>query len=325
MTSAAAANLFAGGRFLVAPICLIAAVACFAVMLPGFMTASNAVNILIQMWVLALLAVGEAFPMVTRGFDISVGTVAALSGTVAAIATNAFGIGALPIALLIGLACGLVNGLVIGRFGVQPIVATLGMLIGARGVAFLITDGGLAVPMSSADTATWLAYEPVAGLPVAVWCAIIAVVIAAFILNRTVAGRRLVMLGSNPEAAWLVGIKPWHSSLIAYGLCGLFAGLAGLVMTLRAGTGLPTEGRGMELQAIAATIIGGVALSGGVARISTVVIGAAFVQVLFTGLNLLGISPFLAGVAVGIVIIGSGLLEYAIRHLLIPLSHKGRI
>jgi ribose transport system permease protein len=263
--------------------------------------------------------------MVTRGFDISVGTVAALSGTVAAIATNAFGIGALPIALLIGLACGLVNGLVIGRFGVQPIVATLGMLIGARGVAFLITDGGLAVPMSSADTATWLAYEPVAGLPVAVWCAIIAVVIAAFILNRTVAGRRLVMLGSNPEAAWLVGIKPWHSSLIAYGLCGLFAGLAGLVMTLRAGTGLPTEGRGMELQAIAATIIGGVALSGGVARISTVVIGAAFVQVLFTGLNLLGISPFLAGVAVGIVIIGSGLLEYAIRHLLIPLSHKGRI
>ena len=316
------ARLSENGRFLVAPLCLAVAVLWFAVAVPEFATLGNLGNVLSQMWVLALLAVGQMFAIVTRGFDISVGSVAALSGTVAAMAANALGFWALPAGALAGLACGAVNGLLDGTFAVQPIVATLGMFVGARGLALLVTDNGQAVPLAETGLAADLAYTPVLGLPATAWLAVAVLLLAAFLLNRTVTGRRLVMLGSNPDAAWLVGISPERVTLVAYALCGLFAGIAGLVMTLRAGTGLPTEGTGIELQSIAAAVIGGASLGGGVARVSGVVLGAAFVQVLFTGLNLAGISPFLAGVAVGLVIIGSGLMEFAIRRFLSPLDHN---
>ena len=320
--TAALSRLSMSGRFLVAPACLLLAVLYFALAVPEFATLGNAGNVLAQMWVLALLAVGQMFAIVTRGFDISVGAVAALSSTAAALAANRFGFAALPLGALAGLACGAVNGLLVGTFSIQPIVATLGMFVGARGLALLVTDDGQAVPLVDGSLAARLAYEPVLGLPAIAWMAIGVLLVAAWVLNRSVLGRRIVMLGSNPDAAWLVGIRPARVTVAAYGLCGLFAGFAGLLMTLRAGTGLPTEGTGMELQAIAAAVIGGTALGGGVARVSGVVLGAAFVQVLFTGLNLAGISPFLAGVAVGLVIIGSGLLEYAIRRFLSPLDHN---
>jgi ribose transport system permease protein len=318
-------RLATDGRFLVAPLCLVIAAVVFALLIPEFATFANAGNVLAQMWVLALLAVGQMFALLARGFDISVGAVAALASTVAALAMNQFGPAGLVFGALAGLACGVVNGVLVGALAIQPIIATLGMFVGARGLALLITDGGQAVPLADAGLAAYLAYGTVLGLPPVAWIALVLVIGAGLILNRSVLGRRIVMLGSNPDGAWLVGIYPARIYAAAYGLCGLFAGFAGLLITIRAGTGLPTEGTGMELQAIAAAVIGGTSLAGGVGRVSGVVIGAAFVQVLFTGLNLAGISPFLAGVAVGVVIIGSGLLEFALRRLFSPLEQNRRL
>lgn len=300
-------------RFGVAPACVAAAVALFAPTVPEFFTLDNILSVAVQMWMLALLAVGQTFAIVTRGFDISVGSVAALSSTVAALAMVQIGPLGFVAAPVVGLICGAINGWLIGTAGLQPIVATLAMLIGARGVSLLASGNGQAVPLPEAASVTRLAFESALGLPPVCWGAVILVVAAAWWLRRTADGRRLVMLGSNPQAAQLVGVPVRRSYLLAYGLCGGFAGMAGLLLTIRAGAGLPTEGDGMALQAIAASVIGGTALGGGVASIAGVVTGAAFIQLLMTGLNLQGISPFVAQAMVGAVIIGSALVEYTIR------------
>jgi len=275
------------------------------------------------MWILGLLAVGQMFAIASRGFDISVGATVALSSTVAALGANFFGLPGLLLGPLAALGVGTLNGVLIGFVGLQPIVATLGMLVGVRGLSLLLTDNGQVVPLNDTDSAARLAFDPILGLPPAYWGAVAFVGLAAWILNRFAMGRRILMLGSNPDAVHLVGISYARTQIQAYQLCGLYAGLAGVLLTLRAGTGLPTEGTGMELQSIAAAVIGGTALSGGVARVSSVVLGAAFVQVLLTGLNLQGVSPFVAQIAVGPVIIGSGLLEYAVRYFA-PVNPRSR-
>ena len=300
-------------RFLAAPICLVCAVVVFSALAPTFLSIGNLASVAAQMWILVLLAVGQMFAIASRGFDISVGAVAALSSTVAAMAANALGLPALAAGAVAGLACGTVNGWLIGTLGLQPVVATLAMLVGAKGLAVLITGDGQVVPLLAGDEAARLAYDFVFGLPILSWLSILLVIGAAWILNRSVTGRRILMLGCNPDAVRLVGIDGAATHRRAYQLCGLFAGLAGVMMTARAGSGLPTEGSGMELQAIAAAVIGGTLLSGGVASVASVVVGAAFIQVLLTGQNLMGVSPFLAQVAVGAVIIVSGLLEFALR------------
>ncbi|MDQ0391415.1 ABC transporter permease [Labrys monachus] len=304
------------GRILVAPLCIAVAVAVFAAAAPDFVSGGNLANVAGQMWVLVLLAVGQMFAIASRGFDISVGVVAALAGTVAAIAANQFGFWALAAAPLVGIACGTLNGWLIGRLGLQPIVATLGMLIAAKGVALLISADGQAVPLSDAALSAHLAFDAVLGLPPLGWLALAGVVAAHGLLRHAAIGRRILMLGSNPDAIGLVGADAGALQIRAYQLCGLFAGLAGALMTARAGAGLPTEGSGMELQSIAAAVIGGTALSGGAATVWTVVAGAAFIQVVLTGLNLTGVSPFLAQVAVGAVIVGSGLIDAGLRSLL---------
>jgi ribose/xylose/arabinose/galactoside ABC-type transport system permease subunit len=313
-----------GVRFSVAPLCLLGAIVVFSAISKEFLSFGNVANVGAQMWVLALLAVGQMFAIVTRGFDISVGAVAALSSTVAALAMNALGLSGLVVGVIVGLLCGTLTGFLIGYLGLQPIVATLGMMIGARGIALLITGDGQVVPLHDSALASRLAFDPVLGLPLAYWAALVVIVFAGWVRGRTVLGRQLVMLGSNPEAVHLVGLDAALVHLRAYQLCGGFAGLAGILILLRAGTGLPTEGTGMELQAIAAALIGGTALSGGVARVLPVVLGAAFIQVVLTGLDLRGVSPFIAQIVVGLVIVAAGFLEFAIRRLQAVTSHHRR-
>jgi ribose transport system permease protein len=128
-------------------------------------------------------------------------------------------------------------------------------------------------------------------------------------------GRRLLMIGSNARSAALVGVPVRRSVVTAYALCGFCAGIAGMIFVGRASAGLPTEGYGLELQAIAAAVIGGTALSGGVGWPPFVLIGALFVQTLLNGLNLLGLSPFVVELAIGAVIVFTGLLDFAIRRV----------
>lgn len=309
----------ASARFLVAPGSILAATVLFGITTPGFLTLDNGLSIAGQIWILALLAVGQMFAITVRGFDISVGAVAALSGTLGAMAANVFGLPALLLAVPVGLACGTVNGWLVGRARFQPIVATLGTLLAVKGLALLVTSDGQAVPLQAGDTAG-LAFDAVLGLPPLGWAALACIVLAHVVLRHLVIGRRLLMLGSNPEAVALVGGSPWRIEMRAYQLCGAFAGLAGALMTARAGAGLPTEGAGMELQSIAAAVIGGTALAGGRANVWAVLAGAAFVQAVLTGLNLSGVSPFFAQIAVGAVIIASGLMDTGLRFLLSRLS-----
>lgn len=309
-----------GTRFLVAPLCIAAAVALFGVATPGFLTFENALSIAGQIWILALLAVGQMFAIAVRGFDISVGAVAALSGTLGAMAANAFGLPALLLAVPVGLACGTANGWLVGRAGFQPIVATLGMLLTVKGLALLVSNDGQAVPLDAAADAAALSFDAVTGLPPLCWGALACIGLAHVVLRHLLVGRRILMLGSNPEAVALVGAAPWRIEMSAYQLCGGLAGLAGALMAARAGAGLPTEGAGMELQSIAAAVIGGTALAGGRANVWAVLAGAAFVQVVLTGLNLSGVSPFFAQIAVGAVIIASGLMDAGLRSVLPRLS-----
>jgi ribose/xylose/arabinose/galactoside ABC-type transport system permease subunit len=303
-------------RFFVAPLSIIGAAAIFTTVAPGFFSLGNAGNVAAQVWVLALLAVGQMFAIASRGFDISIGAVAALASTAGALAANTLGLPALFVAPVVGVACGTLSGWLIGRIGLQPIIATLGVLIGAKGLALLISNDGQVVPLAEAAIAAQLSLDPVLVLPMLGWVALGCVIAGHIVLRHAVIGRRILMLGANPEAIGLVGADAGQLYIRAYQLCGLYAGLAGALMTARAGAGLPTEGSGMELQAIAAAVIGGTALSGGVASVWAVLAGATFVQVVVIGLNLSGVSPFLAQIAVGALIIGSGLIDAFLRSIL---------
>jgi len=294
-----------GARALVALVFLVCVWAVFGFVNARFLTLGNAASIALQMSVLVLLSTGQMFALTVRGFDISVGAVAALSSGVAALAWNAVGPAGLLAGLLTGLAAGTINGFLVARVEVQPIVTTLGMLIGARGLSLLISNSGQVIPLADSRSLLQLAYGNWLGLAPLAWFALAGVAFAACLLRFTLLGRRILMFGSNPDAARLVGMNAVRVHMAAYQLTGVFASLAGLAMLTRAGSGLPTDGTGMELQSIASAVIGGTALTGGVASPFGTLVGAAFIQSLGSGLNMSGISPFTAEIAIGAVIIAA--------------------
>jgi ribose/xylose/arabinose/galactoside ABC-type transport system permease subunit len=309
-------------RGLVAPACLLASLLVFSFYAPGMLDLSNLKGLLGQMAPLAIVAVGQTFVIITRGFDISVGSVAALSGVAIALCVNALGPIGVVAGPLVGLACGLVNGVLIGRFGIQPVIATLGMLSFARGLALAIS-GDVAVVIKGSNPLSSLAYNELGGIPISFILVAIVAVVATVLLAWTRAGRRIHMLGSNPEAAELVGVSRTRTLLGAYALTGLLAGVAALVLVGRAGSGLPTEGAGLELSTIAAAVIGGVSLAGGVGKPVLVLVGALFIQSLNNGLTLAGTSPFLQEVILGAVILVAGLADHVVQRITATQRNKG--
>jgi ribose transport system permease protein len=299
----------------VAPSALVVAVIWLALAVPYFPTLSNGATILGAVGPLAVIAVGEMLVMVTGGFDISVGAVAALGSVVAALSINIVG----PVGLLAAPAattmCGIVNGFLIARLSVQPVIATLGTMLAARGLALALSHGNQTVTLAPGADVIWLGYGRALGLPVSFLVVIAATVAATFLLDRLRLGRRLLMIGSNVRSAELVGVPLMRSIVTAYALCGLLAGVAGMIFVGRASAGLPTEGYGLELQAIAAAVMGGTSLIGGVGWPPFVLIGALFIQTLVNGLNLAGLSPFVVELAMGAVIVFAGLLDFAIRRV----------
>ncbi|CAM5304982.1 L-arabinose transport system permease protein [Aquamicrobium terrae] len=299
------------GRATVAFAFLIGVWCVFGVINSRYLTLGNAASIALQMSVLVLLSTGQMFALMVRGFDISVGAVAALSSVVAALAWNQFGPIGLLAGVLTGLAAGTINGFLIARVEVQPIIATLGMLIGARGMSLLASDSGQVIPIVEPQAMLQLAYGKWFGMAPLAWLAIGSVVLAAGLIRFTLLGRRMLMLGSNPDAARLVGMNATGVHIAAYQMTGIFASLAGLAMLARAGSGLPTDGAGLELQSIASAVIGGTALAGGVASPLGTLVGSAFIQSLGSGLNMSGISPFTAEIAIGAVIIAASCVSVA--------------
>lgn len=296
---------------------LVSVAGAFSLSLPHFGSSGNLSNILLQFSPLALLALGQMCAILVGGFDISAGAVLALSSVVAAHGLALIGWPGLIFAPLTGLLCGLGNGLLIGWLRLPPIIATLGMLLLARALALLASDNGQVV-LVQADLQTVLmdfTFGQIGWLPYSTLLVLVIFALVAIFLQRSRAGRRLFLIGGDSQAAKLVGVNVPAGLALAYGLCGLCSGLAGLLILMKTGAGLPTDGGGMELNAIAAAVIGGSILSGGAAHPLRVLIAALFIQVIYTGLSFSAVSPYAGELVMGAVILAAGLLDRVLLRL----------
>jgi ribose transport system permease protein len=276
---------------------------------PDFLTVTNLLNVGVQAAVTAVLAFGATFVIITGGIDLSVGAVAALSAIVLAWTASDAGMPwplATVIALVVGLACGLVNAALIAYGKLPPFIATLAMLGVARGLALVVSQGS---PIAMPDAVSHLGDTIGGYLPVPVLVMVVMGVITAVVLNRTYAGRAMYAIGGNEEAARLSGIKVNRQKLITYALSGAFAAVAGIVLASRLASAQPQAASGYELDAIAAVVIGGASLSGGKGRAFGTLVGALILAVLRNGLNLLSVSAFWQQVVIGVVIALAVLLD----------------
>lgn len=261
-----------------------------AVLTPNFADIDNFRNILVQVTPTMLVAIGMTFVITTRGIDLSVGSLMAMASAVAAISLDYGVLPAILAALAVSTLFGAFNGWLIASFKIQPIIVTLALLIAGRGIAQVLSNGGQLIPFSN-PTFEFLGKGSVYGLPMPIIVMAITVAIAIFVLRSTIFGRRVVAVGGNENAARLSGISVKRTKLIVYALSGLLAGIAGLIYTARLGASDASQvGVNIELDAIAATVIGGTALSGGKATIVGTVIGAFIMQVISTSFNMRGYS-----------------------------------
>ena len=301
------------GRQLGTLVGLVALGILLAVLSPHFLTVSNLMNVMEQTSINAVIAVGMTFVILSGGIDLSVGSLVALSGVALAAALRA---GApLPIALLAGLAtgaaAGLVNGLLITRGKLPAFIATLGMMSVARGLTLFLTDGR---PISGFESGfRTLATGRVLGVPASVLLAAALYLAAHVILTRTRFGLYVYAIGGNEEATRLSGVGVRFHKTMVYVLAGLMSAVASVILTARLNSAQPIAGMMYELDAIAATVIGGTSLLGGSGTIGGTLIGALIMGVLRNGLNLLGISSFLQQVVIGLVIIAAVLVDSALK------------
>ena len=302
----------AGGRG-GALIILFLLVVAFTIVTPDFLTVNNLVNILRQYSVLMILAVGQTLVIVSRGIDLSVASNAALSGSVMGVA-YAYWAWPEPASLLVGLAAGVAvgafNGFVITRLDVPDFIATLGTFVAVRGIALLVTDG-LPVPdferavegRTLPSTISTLGVDSVLGMPLIAVVALVCALIGGFILARTRLGRSAYAIGGNTEAARMSGIKVERSKMWIYVFSGLLAAVGGFMLTGRQASANALMGEGLELQSIAAVVIGGTNLFGGEGRMSGTVIGVLIIGVLSNGLSIAGVAEFWQRVVNGLIIV----------------------
>lgn len=268
---------------------------------PKFLTTQNLLNVGVQAAVTAILAFGMTFVIVTAGIDLSVGSVAALSAICAGWAVTTGGMPgwlALVVGPVVGLLAGMVSGVAVAYGKLPAFIATLAMLSIARGLT-LVVSGGRPIEMPGA--VTWLGAN-LGPVPVPIVVMIVAALVTSFVLNRTVFGRSLYAIGGNEEAARLAGLPVKRTTAAVYALSGLFAAIAGLVLAGRLASAQPQAAAGYELDAIAAVVIGGASLSGGVGKASGTLIGALVLAVIRNGLNLLNVTAFWQQVVIGLVI-----------------------
>ncbi|MGW5070565.1 ABC transporter permease/substrate-binding protein [Streptomyces cyaneofuscatus] len=288
---------------------LVVLVVAMSLLSGDFLTTQNLLNVGVQAAVTAILAFGVTFVIVSAGIDLSVGSVAALSATVLAWSATSAGVPvvlAVVLAIVTGIACGFVNGALISYGKLPPFIATLAMLSIARGLSLVISQGS---PIAFPDSVSRLGDTLGGWLPVPVLVMIVMGLITALILGRTFIGRSMYAIGGNEEAARLSGLRVKRQKIVIYALSGLFAAVAGIVLASRLVSAQPQAAQGYELDAIAAVVIGGASLAGGVGKASGTLIGALILAVLRNGLNLLSVSAFWQQVVIGVVIALAVLLD----------------
>jgi ribose/xylose/arabinose/galactoside ABC-type transport system permease subunit len=278
----------------------------FASLTPQFLSVPNLINVALSIAITGILAVGMTMVILTGGIDLSVGSVVALAGVVAAtLAASSGGTGGVVlgvlVALAIGVGVGLFDGLVVAHLRVPPFVATLAMLTICRGLAFVISGGRSIGDLPAGFT--FAGRESVLGLPLPVILMALVFVGGWFLLRRTVIGRYIYAVGGNPRATFFAGVNIRRVLVLTYVLNGLLVGLAGFVLASRLGAGVPNSGIQYELDVIAAVVVGGTSLTGGQGSVVGTFWGAVFIGVLNNGLNLFGVDPYMQKIALGVVLL----------------------
>jgi ribose transport system permease protein len=283
----------------------------------NFMKVNTVFTILKQIAITGIISIGMAFVIMTGGIDLSVGSIAGVSSVTAAMLMMAKvpPFVACTATVAVALGYGALNGLLITKLSMPPLIATLGMMTALRGVAFIITDGLPVFGFSStfgdfAKNSLWVVPYPVILL-------VVIFIAADFILNRTTIGRYVLGVGGNAEASRLSGINVDVIKTLAYGLSGLLAGGAGLVLLSRTNSGQPSAGVNYEMDAITAVVLGGVSLNGGEGRLSLVMVGVLIMGILSTGMLMCNINDYVQQLVKGLVLIGAVAFS--------SISHKVRL
>ena len=290
-------------------VALIILCAVISIVSPRFLGIANLRNLFTQISVNGVISLGMTFVILTGGIDLSVGSVVAISGAVAAATIQSTGsiiLGVLA-ALFTGVFVGFINGFVVARGKIQAFVATLATQTVFRGVTYVFTGGN---PISGlSDDFIKITNSRILGIPVPVIMTITVFVICAYILTQTRYGRYVYAVGGNEDSARLSGISVNNIKIWVYIISGITAAIAGIIVTSRIGSAAPTAGKGYELAAIAAIVIGGTNLVGGEGNIVGTIIGVLIIGVLSNGLNLMDVSAFYQTIVKGLVILLAVLID----------------
>ncbi|WEK03382.1 MAG: ABC transporter permease [Candidatus Devosia phytovorans] len=269
---------------------------------PSFLTSRNLLNILNQSAPLAIIAVALTLVIISGGFDLSTGAIFGVASVSAAwLAVHVDPTVGMIAGPLLGLLLGVVNGLIITGFNVHSFLATLASSMVYRGIAVLITGGAL-IPVRMEEFA-WLGRGRVGMVNIAVLILLVFMVAVMVLLNRTTFGRRVIAVGGNEEAAILSGVRTNLVRIACFGLTGFAAGLAGIIAVSRISMGQPQAGVGMELEAIAAVILGGTSIYGGAGAVWRSIAGVLLLALIGNGFNILNVNPFFKDLTTGVIIV----------------------
>jgi len=294
---------------------LVLMVGFFSIGSPFFMTFDNLMTVILQTSVIGILAIGVTFVIISAGIDLSLGAVLALAGMIIGKAANA----GLPVwlsvicGILVATIMGFMNGFLVAKATLPPFIATLGVMMVARGLTLVISQAR-PVYFLVAPSFRLISQGSLFGaVPYPILYLLVLALAASFVMRRLAIGRHIYGLGSNETAVKLSGVSVERVKLFTYSICGLLVGVAGVVLTARLNSAQPSAGMSYELDAISAAVIGGASLAGGEGTILGTIIGALIMGVLKNGLNLMNVSQFWQQVAMGIVVIGAVYLDIVRR------------
>ncbi len=275
---------------------ILALIALIASRFPAFILPSNLVNVFTDTSPLIILAVGQAIVILTRCIDLSVAANLALTGMVCAMLNVAYPGLPIPViiavALMLGAVLGAINGILVWKLTIPPIVVTLGTLTIYRGIIFVISDGAWVNAHEMSAAFTGFPRAEILGLPVLAWLAILTAIIFFIVIARTPLGRAFYAVGGNPHAAVYAGINVGKTQFWAFVLSGTLAGLTGYLWVARYSVAYVDIAKGFELEVVAACVIGGIAIAGGAGTIMGAILGAIFLGIIKNALPVVGISPF---------------------------------
>lgn len=277
---------------------------------PNFLTVTNLMNVLRQIAVNGILAIGMTIVCLTGGIDLSVGSIVAFSGIIAAglLRDQDYPLIVIVlVAVVLGALLGLYNGYFVAYWKAAPFVVTLSMMTIARGMTYVYSDGR---PISNLpEEFLAIGKGSIAGIPIPTAILIVVFIIANIMLTKLKFGRYVYAVGGNENAAMVSGINVKKIKMLVYVLSGVACGLAAIILTSRVSAGLPQAGESYELDAIAATVIGGTSLSGGRGRLWGTIVGAILLGIVNNGLDLLNVSSFYQQIVKGLIILGAILID----------------